>query len=39
MLYRQYWVGQKVHSGFFVTSYGKKTKRTFWPTQYMEEYT
>ena len=29
MLYRQYWVGQKVHSGFFVTSCGKKPNEHF----------
>lgn len=29
MLYRQYWVGQKVHLGFFVTSCGKKPNEHF----------
>ena len=29
------WVGQKVHSGFYITSYGNP-KQTFWPTQYID---
>lgn len=29
MSYRQYWVGQKGHSGFFVTSCGKKPNEHF----------
>lgn len=28
------WVGQNIHWGFSITSYGKP-KRTFWPTQYL----
>ena len=29
---KKYWVGQKFHSGFSVTSYGK-IQRNLWPTQ------
>ena len=34
MGYGLYWVGQKVRSGFSVTSY-EKPKQTFWPTLYL----
>ena len=29
-IFQNYWVGQRVCSGFSVTSYGKKTEITFW---------
>ena len=33
----KYWVGQKVHLGFSITSY-RKYNETFWPTQYLFGY-